>query len=103
MSRLRFQRRYASFAAVAVLCLLSLALVAVSSWFWLPFFAFAAFSAIGVYDLVQPRHSIRRNYPVTVAERLAERRTGVCGDDVRTVTERNDRRAHRSDKWHIGA
>ena len=47
-----------------MLCFLSLALVAMSIWFWLPFFAFAVFSAIGVYDLVQPRQAIRRNYPI---------------------------------------
>ena len=64
MMRLESLERYSVFACVLGLTAVSLALVAWSAWFWLTFFGFAVLSAVGVYDVVQTRHSILRNYPV---------------------------------------
>ncbi|MEQ9326171.1 MAG: FMN-binding glutamate synthase family protein [Rhodospirillales bacterium] len=36
----------------------------VSPWFWLLFLMLAGLSALGIYDLVQVRHSLLRNYPI---------------------------------------
>ncbi|MFT0531307.1 FMN-binding glutamate synthase family protein [Castellaniella hirudinis] len=47
---------------LTVLCAL-LALWINAAW-WLPCLLFLALSALGVYDLSQTRHAIRRNYPV---------------------------------------
>jgi glutamate synthase domain-containing protein 2 len=56
--------RYAAFA----LCLALLAGAALAApatpWAWVPVAVFGALSLLGVSDLVQTRHSIRRNYPV---------------------------------------
>ncbi|MDX5463515.1 MAG: FMN-binding glutamate synthase family protein, partial [Alphaproteobacteria bacterium] len=56
--------RYAVFAGVCALALLSLAGLAVSAWFAIPLVLFGALSALGVRDLLQTRHAILRNYPV---------------------------------------
>jgi glutamate synthase domain-containing protein 2 len=56
--------RFATFAGVVVLCLLSLILLIWSGWFIVPFVVFAVLSAVGVYDITQTKHAILRNYPV---------------------------------------
>ena len=56
--------RYAFFAGCALLALLSLILIALSAWFWIPAIFFLILSLIGVADLIQPKHAILRNYPV---------------------------------------
>lgn len=57
--------RFATFAGVVVLALVSLILMAVwSAWFIIPLALFGILSAMGTYDLVQEKHSILRNYPV---------------------------------------
>ena len=57
--------RFATFAGVVVLALVSLILMAVwSTWFIIPLALFGILSAMGTYDLVQEKHSILRNYPV---------------------------------------
>src|SRR6056297_4111597 len=64
MSGLLGHQRYYTFAGVVLLTLGSLALVAVSPWFWLAALVFAGLSVLGVYDVVQSKHAILRNYPV---------------------------------------
>ncbi|MDU9002736.1 FMN-binding glutamate synthase family protein [Sedimentitalea todarodis] len=56
--------RFLVLAGVAVLAVLSLIGVAFTWWFLLPFGLFAYLTGLGVYDVVQNRHSILRNYPV---------------------------------------
>jgi glutamate synthase domain-containing protein 2 len=56
--------RYAVFAGVAALTLVSLPGLIWSGWFLLPLLFFGALTAIGLRDLTQPSHSILRNYPV---------------------------------------
>jgi glutamate synthase domain-containing protein 2 len=56
--------RFAVYAASMLLTVLSLAGVALSPWFLLPVLGFGALTALGTYDLLQPQHSILRNYPV---------------------------------------
>ncbi|QFT58132.1 Glutamate synthase [NADPH] large chain [Sulfitobacter sp. THAF37] len=57
--------RFTTFAGVAVLSLVCLVLAATwSTWLLLPFLFFAGLTLLGVYDVLQTRHSILRNYPV---------------------------------------
>ncbi|MCG6902500.1 MAG: FMN-binding glutamate synthase family protein [Rhodobacter sp.] len=56
--------RFAAFAGSLVLAILSLAGLIFSGWFVLPLLVFGTLAAIGVYDVLQPQHSILRNYPV---------------------------------------
>lgn len=56
--------RFLVFAAVAMFTVLSLIGVIFSWWFLLPFGLFAYLTGLGVYDVIQNRHSILRNYPV---------------------------------------
>ncbi|ABV93758.1 putative glutamate synthase [NADPH] large chain [Dinoroseobacter shibae DFL 12 = DSM 16493] len=56
--------RYSIFLAVTVLTLASLVAVAWSVWFWIPVAFFGGLSLLGLYDVIQSRHSILRNYPV---------------------------------------
>ncbi len=56
--------RYTPLVLCGVLSLFCLAGVASSGWFVLGFFAFAFLTGLGVYDLIQKRHSVLRNYPV---------------------------------------
>lgn len=57
--------RHTTFYVVIALTLLcaGLALSLNAAW-WLPCLVFLALSTLGVYDLNQTRHAIRRNYPV---------------------------------------
>lgn len=58
-------QRFIPFGAVALLALASLgATVLASWWFILPLALFGILTAMGIYDVIQPRHSILRNYPV---------------------------------------
>lgn len=64
MGNLKSLERYSAFVAVVALTLLSLILLVWSAWFWLPAIVFFGLSLLGVYDVLQPSHSILRNYPV---------------------------------------
>lgn len=57
--------RYALYVASLVLTLLSFALVVAhgTDWIWLPA-VFGAFAALGTWDLLQTRSTLRRNYPI---------------------------------------
>ena len=57
-------KRYSIFAAVAALTLAALLGVLWSPWSLIPFAIFAALSLLGLYDVLQPSHSILRSYPV---------------------------------------
>ena len=56
--------RYLTFAIVVVLTGLSAVLVPFDRWFAAAFIVFLALSLLGLYDVMQSRHSILRNYPV---------------------------------------
>ncbi len=56
--------RYYVFGGAIALTLASAIALIWSAWFAIPLVAFAALALIGVYDVVQPDHSILRNYPV---------------------------------------
>ncbi|HUH88496.1 MAG TPA: FMN-binding glutamate synthase family protein [Pusillimonas sp.] len=57
--------RYTAFYFVIVAALTSLALaIVVDAWWLVGFLGFAALVALGVHDLVQTQHTVRRNYPV---------------------------------------
>jgi len=64
MKRLILVKRFGIFAGSTALLVISLALVFFSYWFVLPAGVFAALALIGLYDVLQPSHSILRNYPV---------------------------------------
>jgi len=65
MHRISSLARFATFAGVVLLALVSVILmVAWSAWFIIPLILFGTMSAMGVYDLIQEKHSILRNYPV---------------------------------------
>ncbi|MGH3438378.1 MAG: FMN-binding glutamate synthase family protein, partial [Sciscionella sp.] len=52
-------------AALGIVALVTLILpLSVSAWWWFLTVPLLALAAVGVYDLVQRRHSILRNYPV---------------------------------------
>lgn len=56
--------RYAVFAGVLALAVISVLGLLLSGWFALPLVLFGALAGIGLYDVTQRRHSILRNYPV---------------------------------------
>ena len=57
--------RYIPFAALVVLAVVAVVLVAtVSPWFWFAAAPLLLLVLLGVWDCVQTRHSILRNYPV---------------------------------------
>src|SRR5210317_2133757 len=56
--------RYSFFALCILMTLVSAVLLAWYSVFWVPLVIFFALSLVGVYDMMQRRHSILRNYPV---------------------------------------
>ncbi|TMV83332.1 FMN-binding glutamate synthase family protein, partial [Thioclava sp. BHET1] len=65
MKRLLKPLRYSTFVLVVILSLVSLILVvAWSDWMLIPFLLFLGLSVMGIVDVIQPRHSILRNYPV---------------------------------------
>ncbi|MEO0683402.1 MAG: FMN-binding glutamate synthase family protein, partial [Pseudomonadota bacterium] len=57
-------QRYTVFGLTILFALVSLGLTALSAWFLIPAASFLALAAIGVYDVVQTKHAILRNYPV---------------------------------------
>ncbi len=62
--RIRYMQRYAFFALMVLLAVVSLGFTLWSWWFLPVFVVFAALSALGVHDLNQTKHSITKNYPV---------------------------------------
>lgn len=56
--------RFAVFAGVGALALLSLVAMLWSGWFLLGVILFGALAGLGLYDVLQNSHSILRNYPV---------------------------------------
>jgi len=56
--------RYYTLCVCIVLCIGSFAGLLFSEWYALPFLLFLALAALGIRDLTQTRHSIRRNYPI---------------------------------------
>ena len=56
--------RYFALAGSIILALFSLLGLALSPWFLAPLVVFGFLVALGTYDLIQPRHSILRNYPI---------------------------------------
>ncbi|WP_295508018.1 FMN-binding glutamate synthase family protein [uncultured Sulfitobacter sp.] len=65
MKRISSLARFGTFAGVLLLALLSLILLITwSLWFIVPLVLFGVLSAMGVYDVIQEKHSILRNYPV---------------------------------------
>ena len=65
MPDLNSMNRYATFAGVVLLAVVSLVLSLLWTWWMLiPLAGFAFLSVLGIHDVVQPHHSILRNYPV---------------------------------------
>ncbi len=56
--------RFFTFAAIVVLWAISIAAVMTSRWGWPFVVLFGALTLVGIRDLTQTRHAIRRNYPV---------------------------------------
>ena len=57
--------RFGCVALLAALAAALLSLAAVGPWgWWIPAAVVAIVAAVGIYDLVQRRHSVLRNYPV---------------------------------------
>lgn len=56
--------RFLPMGLSALLAILSLFGLALSPWFWLGVLIFGFLAGLGTYDLIQPNHSILRNYPV---------------------------------------
>ncbi|WP_276809524.1 FMN-binding glutamate synthase family protein [Castellaniella defragrans] len=63
MSRL-FTRHTTFHAVIALTLLCALLALSFSAAWWLPCLLFLGLSLLGIYDLRQTRHAIRRNYPV---------------------------------------
>jgi len=60
-----FVARHSALGAVMAGTIAAAALaIANSPWWWIAAAVCACLAAVGIYDLVQPRHAIRRNYPV---------------------------------------
>lgn len=56
--------RFLTFAFVVLGTVVSAFLIPMSGWFWLVFAIFLGLSLVGIYDIVQPSHSVLRNYPI---------------------------------------
>lgn len=56
--------RYLPLGFAVLLALVSAVCVGLSPWFWLGVLVFGALGVLGVYDLLQTRHAVLRNYPV---------------------------------------
>ncbi|WP_341501441.1 FMN-binding glutamate synthase family protein [Gallaecimonas sp. GXIMD4217] len=56
--------RYAFFVCCALVTLFSLPFLDSGGWPWSLFVIGGSLTLLGIYDLLQPRHAIRRNYPV---------------------------------------
>ncbi len=57
-------QRFGFFALMVILAAASAAGMAWMSWFWLPLAVFGSLSGLGLYDLIQKKHAILRNYPI---------------------------------------
>ena len=56
--------RYAFFACIALFTLVSLPFLGSTEWLW-PFTLLGvALSLLGLFDLIQTPHAVRRNYPI---------------------------------------
>ncbi len=65
MSGVESLNRYSIFIAFVVLAIVStILLIAISPWFAIPAGLSTLLSALGIFDLVQSRHAILRNYPI---------------------------------------
>ncbi len=64
MDELLKAQRFFALIGAAVLALACLALAPWSGWFLLAAGVFTGLAAVGVYDVVQTRHAILRNYPI---------------------------------------
>jgi glutamate synthase domain-containing protein 2 len=64
MSNLLNAQRFFALVGAAVLAIVCLVLAPLSGWFLLAAGVFAVLAAVGVYDVVQTRHAILRNYPI---------------------------------------
>ncbi|SER54414.1 FMN-binding glutamate synthase family protein [Halopseudomonas bauzanensis] len=56
--------RYTFFALCVLLTLLSLPFLSTIGWLWPLTLVAAALSLLGIFDLLQHRHAVRRNYPI---------------------------------------
>ncbi|WP_434777317.1 FMN-binding glutamate synthase family protein [Neisseria sp. Ec49-e6-T10] len=56
--------RYSFFIACLILTILSLCLTPFFNWIWALFTIFGLLSLIGIYDVIQQRHAVLRNYPI---------------------------------------
>ena len=56
--------RFSTLIACVVLTLVSAIALTWSGAFWLPLVIFGALAALGIYDMLQSRHAILRNYPI---------------------------------------
>ncbi|HPD93601.1 MAG: FMN-binding glutamate synthase family protein [Rhodobacter sp.] len=56
--------RFSTLIACVVLALASAVALTWSGAFWLPLAIFGALAALGIYDMLQTRHAILRNYPI---------------------------------------
>jgi glutamate synthase domain-containing protein 2 len=63
--------RYATVIAVFAATIICGLLLPVSDYFIVPFIILAALSGIGVWDMTQTKHSLRRNYPLLANFRYA--------------------------------
>jgi glutamate synthase domain-containing protein 2 len=64
MDELLKAQRFFALIGAGALALLCLALAPWSGWFLVAAGVFAALAAVGVYDVIQTRHAILRNYPI---------------------------------------
>ena len=61
----RFLTRYTAFYVVIIgAVLFSILALLHNSWWWVLGVPFLALTAVGIFDLTQTRHAIRRNYPI---------------------------------------
>lgn len=63
MSRSLFNR-YTFLVVCILVTLLTLPLLASATWLWVVTLLAGALSLLGIYDLLQIRHAVRRNYPI---------------------------------------
>lgn len=62
--KLSLLRRYTVFAFCVLFSLITLPVAFAVSWLWPLTLLTAALSLLGLYDLLQTRHAVRRNYPI---------------------------------------
>lgn len=62
--KLSLFNRYTFFVLCVLVTLVTLPLVVRFGWLWPLLLVAAALSLLGIYDLLQTRHAVRRNYPI---------------------------------------